>query len=64
VASADELLSNGGSKNWRTAEPAAFDGAGLGGFGTWAALVLFIAIATPLAIRGILRKIRGRHGTN
>jgi phosphate transport system substrate-binding protein len=65
VASPDELLlANGGSKNWRTAEPAAFDGAGLGGFGTWAALVLFIAIATPLAIRGIIRRIRSRQGTN
>jgi phosphate transport system substrate-binding protein len=62
VASSDEQLANGGSKDWRAAEPATFDGGGLGGFGIWAALVVFVAIVAPLAMRGILRRIRGRHG--
>jgi phosphate transport system substrate-binding protein len=64
TAAADELLANGGSKNWRTAQPAAYDGGGLGGFGPWAALVFFGAILAPLAVRGIASKFRGRqdHG--
>ncbi|WP_246257923.1 PstS family phosphate ABC transporter substrate-binding protein [Amycolatopsis anabasis] len=61
-ASADageEDLANGGSKNWRNAEPAAYQGNSLGGFGAWAALVLFAAIVLPLVVRGVIRKLRG-----
>ncbi|MEC3979209.1 substrate-binding domain-containing protein [Amycolatopsis sp. H20-H5] len=58
-AKPDEDLANGGSKDWREADPAAYDGGGIGGFGGWAALVLFAAIVTPLVVRGAIRKIRG-----
>jgi phosphate transport system substrate-binding protein len=64
VVNPDETLANGGSKNWRNAEPAAFTNGGFGGFGLWAALVLFAAIVAPLALRGVLRMIRDRHGHN
>ena len=56
---ADADLANGGSKNWRDAEPAAYGENAPGGFGGWAALVLFAAIVTPLAVRGLIRKIKG-----
>jgi phosphate transport system substrate-binding protein len=63
TAAAAELLANGGSKkNWRSAQPAAYDGGGLGGFGPWAALVVFVSIVAPLAVRGIVRRFRGRSG--
>nr|WP_040406466.1 substrate-binding domain-containing protein [Amycolatopsis nigrescens] len=58
-AGADDLA-NGGSKNWREAEPASYRGAGLGGFGGWAALVLFAAIVAPLLIRSFGRVIKRR----
>jgi phosphate transport system substrate-binding protein len=53
-------LANGGSKNWRDAAPQAYTGSGISGFGGWAALVVFAAIVTPLLVRGIIRKLRGR----
>ncbi|GAA1968380.1 substrate-binding domain-containing protein [Amycolatopsis minnesotensis] len=56
----DEDLANGGSKDWRAAEPAAYDSGGFGGFGAWAALVLFVAIITPLVVRGIARRVSRR----
>lgn len=43
----DDNLANGGSKNGRNAEPAAYVGGGFGGFGALAALVLFVAIDHP-----------------
>ncbi len=58
VAGPDDESANGGSKNWREASPAAYGNGGLGGFGGWAALVLFVAIVAPLAVRGVLRKLR------
>ncbi len=58
TAEADDLA-NGGSKNWREAEPAAYDHGGLGGFGGWAVLVLFAVIVTPLAVRGVVRYFKG-----
>jgi phosphate transport system substrate-binding protein len=56
--SAKKDLANGGTTDWRSAEPAAYDGGGLGGLGAWAALVLFVAIVAPLAIRGVPGRIR------
>jgi phosphate transport system substrate-binding protein len=50
---------NGGSTDWRNAEPTAYQGSGFGSFGAWAALVLFAAICTPLLLRGI-RRIKRR----
>jgi phosphate transport system substrate-binding protein len=64
VVNPDETLANGGSRNWRNAEPAAYTNGGFGGFGLWAALVLVAAIIAPLATRGVLRMIRDRHGHN
>jgi phosphate transport system substrate-binding protein len=58
TTSADDGLANDGTKAWRGAEAAAYDGGGLGGFGGWPALVLFIAIVAPLLIRGVVRRIR------
>ncbi|MFJ8916926.1 substrate-binding domain-containing protein [Amycolatopsis sp. NPDC102389] len=58
TASPDEESAGGGSKNWREAAPAAYDEGGFGGFGGWAALVLFVAIVTPLGVRGVIRKLR------
>ncbi|MGW3960058.1 hypothetical protein ACWED2_09550 [Amycolatopsis sp. NPDC005003] len=58
TAEADDLA-NGGSKNWRDAEPAADDHGGRGGFGGWAVLVLFAVIVTPLAVRGVVRYFKG-----
>ncbi|MFD9965487.1 substrate-binding domain-containing protein [Amycolatopsis sp. NPDC058986] len=61
TADPDTELANGGSKNWREADPAAYEHGGIGGFGGWAALVLLTAIAAPLVIRGVLARIkRGR----
>jgi phosphate transport system substrate-binding protein len=54
----DQTLANGGSTNWRNAEPTAYNNGGFGGFGLWAALVLFAAIGAPLLIRGLIRKFR------
>ncbi|MFE5501715.1 substrate-binding domain-containing protein [Amycolatopsis japonica] len=59
TANADEESAGGGSKNWREAAPASYDEGGFGGFGGWAALVLFVAIVTPLVVRGVVRKVRG-----
>lgn len=59
TAGPDDESAGGGSKNWREASPAAYDDGGLGGFGGWAALVLFVAIVAPLVIRGAIRKVRG-----
>ncbi len=59
AATPDEDSAGGGSKNWKEASPAAYDEGGFGGFGGWAALVLFVAIVAPLAIRGVIRKLRG-----
>ncbi|WP_033289205.1 substrate-binding domain-containing protein [Amycolatopsis jejuensis] len=56
--SADASEANGGSRDWRNAEPAAYEGSGFGGFGAWAALVLFAAICVPLLVRGIVRRLR------
>ncbi|MER6671464.1 phosphate ABC transporter substrate-binding protein, partial [Amycolatopsis japonica] len=58
TANPDEESAGGGSKNWREAAPAAYDEGGFGGFGGWAALVLFVAIVTPLVVRGVIRKLR------
>ncbi|MEV5716912.1 substrate-binding domain-containing protein [Amycolatopsis mediterranei] len=58
TAKADELA-NGGSKDWREADPAAYDHGGIGGFGGWAVLLLFAVIVTPLAVRGVIRHIKG-----
>ncbi|GAB3567826.1 substrate-binding domain-containing protein [Amycolatopsis endophytica] len=55
---AEESLANGGSTDWRNAEPAAYENGGFGGFGAWAALVLLVAIAAPLLLRGALRGFR------
>jgi len=51
---------NGGSHDWRKAEPAAYQDGNFSTFGPWAALVLFAAICIPLLARGIIRKIRPR----
>jgi len=59
TADAAEDLANGGSKNWREADPAAYDHGGIGGFGGWAVLLLFVVILTPLAVRGVVRYFRG-----
>jgi phosphate transport system substrate-binding protein len=58
-SAAEATDANGGSTDWRNAEPTSYQGSGLGGFGAWAALVLFAAICTPLLLRG-LRRIRRR----
>ncbi|MFB9930595.1 substrate-binding domain-containing protein [Amycolatopsis halotolerans] len=57
-AGPDASEANGGSKDWRNAEPAAYQGGGFGGFGAWAALVLFAAICVPLVVRGLIRRLR------
>ncbi|WP_326835425.1 substrate-binding domain-containing protein [Amycolatopsis rhabdoformis] len=56
--SPDATDANGGSTDWRNAEPASYQGSGFGGFGAWAALVLFAAICLPLLIRGLVRRRR------
>ncbi|WP_328611146.1 substrate-binding domain-containing protein [Amycolatopsis sp. NBC_00345] len=58
-SAAEATDANGGSTDWRNAEPTSYQGGGLGGFGAWAALVLFAAICTPLLVRG-LRRIKRR----
>ncbi len=59
TATPEEELANGGSKNWRDADPAAYQhGADSPGFGGWAALVLLVVILAPLAARGVLRRLR------
>ncbi|MGW4489710.1 hypothetical protein ACWEOE_38485 [Amycolatopsis sp. NPDC004368] len=56
--SPDATEANGGSGDWRNAEPTSYQGSGFGGFGAWAALVLFAAICLPLLIRGVVRRRR------
>jgi len=63
TANPDEESAGGGSKNWREAAPASYDEGGFGGFGGWAALVLFVAIVTPLVVRGVVRKLRRSWGS-
>lgn len=58
TANSAEDLANGGSKNWRDADPAAYDRGGIGGFGGWAVLLLFGVIVAPLAVRGVVRYFR------
>ncbi|RZQ59686.1 PstS family phosphate ABC transporter substrate-binding protein [Amycolatopsis suaedae] len=53
-----EDLANGGSKDWRNAEPAAYGEGAFGEFGAWAAGVLLVVIVTPLVARGLFRRFR------
>ncbi|MFD2416358.1 substrate-binding domain-containing protein [Amycolatopsis pigmentata] len=57
-SAADASLANGGSADWRDAEPAAYDRDGFGTFGPIAALVLAVTLLLPLLVRAVLRRLR------